>query len=291
LQTKLRSLAKLGLPRIVSDLIFAINTHRRIHGEFPRILRPRTFNEKILRRKVFDRRAILTTFVDKLAVRDYVANRVGERMLPQLYCVTADPHSIDFSSLPQRFVVKAAHGSGWVRIVLDKSAVDCQDLVTTCQQWLSANYYDVLRERQYRNVPPRILIEEFLDDGSGNSPCDYKLFVFGGKVRFIQIDVNRFSAHRQAVYDRDWQDTGVKLTYERIAGQLPRPPNLQALIETAETLSDNLDFVRVDLYDVGERIYFGEMTPTPACGFTRFQPRAMDDRLGSLWKAQSKGAG
>lgn len=271
------------LPRQIRDLVFAVNHYRRAHGVYPRLLRPRTLNEKILRRKVFDRSPLFTTFADKYAVRSYVADRVGPGILPRLHCVTTDPATIAFDSLPRKFVVKPTHASGWVRVVHDKDAIDRQELLQTCRRWLRLSYYEFLRERGYKDVPRRIMIEEFIDDGSGGTPTDYKFFTFRGEVHLIQIDTSRFSGHRRSMYDAQWQDTGTRVTYDRIETPLPRPANLDLMLQTAATLGRDLDFVRVDLYDVGRQIYFGEMTATPGCGALRFEPELMDYRLGTLW--------
>jgi hypothetical protein len=112
---------------------------------------------------------------------------------------------------------------------------------------------------------------------------DYKFFTFHGKVHLIQIDGSRFTHHRCALYDRHWRDTGAGVQLERFDGPVREPPNLELMLQTAETLGADLDFVRVDLYDVGNRIYFGEMTTTPGGGFARFDPQAMDEHLGQLW--------
>ena len=127
------------------------------------------------------------------------------------------------------------------------------------------------------------MVEEFIDDGSGAAPMDYKFFTFHGKVHLIQIDGSRFTHHRCALYDRHWRDTGARVQLERFDGPVREPPNLELMLQTAETLGADLDFVRVDLYDVGNRIYFGEMTTTPGGGFARFDPQAMDEHLGRLW--------
>jgi len=182
-----------------------------------------------------------------------------------------------------RFVVKPTHGSGWVRIVLDKAALDVQELISTCNYWLATNYYNLLRERHYRQITPRIMVEEFIDDGSGSAPVDYKFYTFHGKVHLIQIDGSRFTSHRCSLYDRHWRDTGVRVQLERFDGPVHEPVNLGLMLQTAQKLSADLDFVRVDLYDVGSRIYFGEMTATPGGGLARFEPQAMDEHLGKLW--------
>ena len=279
----LKAIARKYVPRVVRDLIVGIQGHHATHGEYPRLVRPRTFNERILRRKVFDRRPILTQLTDKYAVRHYVAQRLGPEILPAVYSVNIDPTAIPFAALPQRFVVKPTHGSGWVRIVQDKSVLDVQELINTCHHWLASSYYSRTRERHYRKITPRIMVEEFIDDGSGSAPMDYKFFTFHGKVHLIQIDGFRFTHHRCALYDREWRDTGARVQLDPFEEPIRKPPNLALMLQTAEKLGAELDFVRVDLYDVGSRIYFGEMTATPGGGFARFNPPTMDEHLGSLW--------
>ncbi|HEX2659874.1 MAG TPA: ATP-grasp fold amidoligase family protein, partial [Polyangia bacterium] len=174
-----RSLRRTLTARLPQPVI-AVDAHRRTHKVFPRLVAPRTFNEKILHRKLFDRRPLLSTLADKLAARAYVAERLDPDILPRLYTVTTDPTSLPFSALPDRFVVKPTHGSGWVWIVRDKATVDRAALIDTCRQWLATSYYDRTGEWIYKNVPPRILIEELIEDGSGIAPTDYKLFTFDG---------------------------------------------------------------------------------------------------------------
>jgi len=283
----LKAIVRKYVPRVVRDLISGIRSHRSTHGAFPRLVRPRTFNERILRRKVFDQRPILTQFADKDAVRQYVTQRLGIDILPKVYCLTTDPATIAFADLPDRFVVKPTHGSGWVQVVLDKAALDTRELLSTCNRWLATNYYDRLRESQYRRIPPRIMVEEFIDDGSGTAPTDYKFWVFHGRVHLIQVDGYRFTDHRCALYDRHWRDTGARIQLEPFDGPLPEPVNLALMLQTAEQLGAGMDFVRVDLYDIGSRIYFGEMTGTPGGGLARFEPPSMDERLGQLWAGRA----
>jgi len=277
---------KACLPDAVRDTVFAIRQHRRAHGRFPRLLRPKSFNEQILRRKLIGRSSIFRTFADKYAVRQYVAERLSADILPKLYCVESEPERICFDELPKRFVVKPTHGSGWVRVVLDRDALDRDELLRTCRKWLALDYHSVLREFQYKNIPRRIMIEEFIDDGTGSAPNDYKFMVFHGKVHLIQIDGTRFTNHCRSLYTPDWRNTHVRFHYDRIEGQIPRPVNLERMVQIAEQLSGGLDFIRVDLYDTGRQVYFGEMTATPGCGVERMDPVVMDDQLGALWRSR-----
>ncbi|RYI13848.1 MAG: hypothetical protein EON48_12225 [Acetobacteraceae bacterium] len=255
-------------------------------GSLPNVIAPRTFNEKVNARKFFDHRPIFNTWVDKLAVRDWVAAvKPGyDRLLPALLHVTAEPSDIPFDQLPDRFVIKASHGSGWLRIVKDKSTLNRDAVIAECREWLSLNYYDINLEAVYRNIPPRIMIEEFLDNGCGEAPEDYKLYVFHGRVEIIQVDVARFGQHRRKIYDRDWQEQQVELSVPTYTGTLSPPPQLAEVIEVAETLAGTIDFVRVDLYVVGDQVYFGEMTPSSGNGFNRFTPVSFDAVMGSFWK-------
>jgi hypothetical protein len=254
----------------------------------PRIIRPVTFNEKILHRNLFERRAVFTQIADKAAVRSYVESRLGRQILPQLYHLTDNPDTIPFDTLPDRFVVKPTHGSGWVQLVTDKSTLDRTALIETCRDWLKRNYYKEGREIVYKHIKPRILVEEFIDDGSGNAPNDYKLFVFGGSVEFIQVDAGRFSAHRRRLYTPAWKKLDVRLAYDDIDGDVQRPVHLAEMIAAAETLGQDWDFIRADFYDTADRLYFGELTMTPGGGNECFHPKEFDHYLGGRWQTRTR---
>ena len=275
------------LDRVLPDWFILIRKWRKMHGRLPRIVHPVTFNEKILHRILFDRRQILTRCADKAAVRLLVEERLGAAVLPQLHGLTADPHTILVSELPDQFVVKPTHGSGWVEIVRDKQSLDFKALARRCEAQLKDSYYRQTREWAYRDVPPQILIEEFIDDG-GETPNDYKLFVFNGTVHLIHVDVNRFGDHRRNLYTPDWQEVGRHIeTARKISGALPPPPHLAEMIAAAQTLAADMEFARVDFYDTADRFYFGEITMTPGCGLNVHLPPDLDLRLGRLWKKQS----
>jgi hypothetical protein len=275
---------KKRIKNITPDWYLQIRWWCKAHGVFPRIGRPITFNEKILSRNLFDRRAVFTQFADKAAVRSYVKRCLGPEILPQVYHLTTDPRTIPFETLPDRFVVKPTHGSGWVQLVPDKSKVDRAALVTTCANWLRRSYYKETREIVYKHIKPRILIQEFIDDGSGTTPNDYKLFVFDGVVQLIQIDIDRFNNHQQWFYTPMWKKLDVIYVCGNNGGEVKQPAHLAEMIKAAETLGRDWDFIRVDFYDVPHRLYFGELTLTPNGGYAPFCPKEFDYFLGSLWK-------
>jgi hypothetical protein len=272
------------MPDAIVDFVFAVRIHKERHGVFPKIIKPETFSEKVLRRKLFDRRKLLTQFADKYRVREYVENRLGSEILPKHYFVTTNPSDILFDELPNKFVVKPSHGSGWVSVVADKSKLNKADLIKTCISWLNQSFYKVNREWVYKNIEPRIIIEEFIDDGSEGTPNDYKLFVFHGKVEIIEVIVGRYTEYRLNFYDRFWNQLDVEnLSYKKTDESVKRPKHLDEMIRAAEILGEGIDFIRADFYDTEEKIYFGEITNTPGCGWECFNPREFDRYLGGLW--------
>lgn len=285
----IRDVAKAALPDIVLDVALSLKNYRETHGKIPNILFPKTFNEKVVRRSLFDNRAILRQFADKYAAREYVTGKLGKHVLPELYWVTDTPSTIPFKSLPDSFVAKPNHGAGWVRVIRNKAACDVGELLKDCDFWLSQNFYHQCRERVYKNIQPRILIEEFIDDGSGDAPVDYKFLVFHGRVEFITPIFDRFTNPRGFFMDRNWKILNAGLALHPGSGMgaagkdVPPPKHLSEMIEAAETLADGMDFIRVDFYDTEKKIYFGELTTTPGAGLARFSPSSFDQYLGSFW--------
>lgn len=270
------------VPEAAAMAFSAMRGHKAAFGSYPNLLRPRTFNEKVLYRMVFDRRPILTTLQDKYAAREYVRQQVGEHVLPRLYWVTKSPADIPFDRLPTRFVVKATHGSGFNYLVPDKARVDWADVMAQCAFWLKRNYYSGNREWAYKHIEPRIIVEEFLSDGTGQSPLNQKVFVFGGRVQLIQVD----AGDRCDNYDKSWNRLDLRGRREPIGG-VPRPALLGDLIDCAEAAGAGLDFVRVDFY-ITTKVYFGEMTIYPSAGLKRFVPKKWDRYFGDLWVSSTR---
>lgn len=250
-------------------------------ASFPNLVRPATFNEKVLYRILFDRRPVLTQFADKAAVRSYVESRLGPQVLPKLYCLTTRPNTIPFDRLPDRFVVKPTHGCGWVQLVTDKSTLDRGALIDLCTRWLNQSYYEITREWVYKDIEPRIMVQEFID-GGGARPNDYRLFVFGGTVELIQVDIGHLTTGRVRFYTPAWQNLAPEL-----GDDVPLPTHFAEMLAAATTLCEDLDFVRVDFYDTAGQLYFGELTTSPECAMGRFLLKGLDHHLGGRWKLAS----
>ncbi len=248
------------------------------------MLQPKTFNQKLAYKIVFDHRPLLVTFADKMLAREYVRQKVGEDILVELHAVATRPEDIQFDKLPQRFVLKTNHGSGYVRIVKDKSKEDESSLRRICRGWISENYGELTGEWVYKSIKPTIMVERFLEAGNGDVASDYKFFVFNGKVFMIQVDVDRFIGHRNAVFTPDWERVPVRYLCPPAEGPVPRPATLEKMLKISELLGAETDFVRVDLYEVDGKVYFGELTNFPWGGGMQFEPPEFDAALGAQWK-------
>lgn len=249
------------------------------------VRQPTTFSQKLLWRLTYDRRPILVTLVDKLAMRDYVATTVGPEFLTTLYATAQDPAELDPGSLPREFVVKPNHASALLWIVADwmgddvsveehdalvpggtilssRSSLDWDRLTTTSRNWLALDYGDLSHEWAYRKVPRRLLVEELLP-GPGRPPPDYKFFVFDGRVECLLCNVDRFGPYRLHWARPDWTPFDPGIDVPLIDPPPPPPASLGRMVETAQALGRGIDFVRVDMYDIDGRVLVGELTVYP----------------------------
>lgn len=252
-------------------------------GYWPDVRNPRSFNEKVLYRKLYTNDELYSRAQDKYRARSYVAEQVGEDVLTDLYHVTEDPSTIPSDDLPDEFVIKATHGQGWIILVDNKDEADFEQIRTKCRNWADQEYGRWSNEYWYWEITPRIIVEEYIHDEHRDVPLDFKFFVFDGNVEMIQVDVERFSAHKQRFYTPCWEPIDVKRG-EPIADDIDRPPQLSEMVSIAETVGEEFDFVRVDLYNpVDGRVFFGEFALAPGAGRIGFEPVNFDFELGSHW--------
>jgi hypothetical protein len=281
--------AKSWLP----DSVYLSIYHRHKVGRFPNVRVPKTFNEKILHR-CLNPDPRFANLTDKLAVRHYVRRKIGERYLIGLI---ANPPAFTrdvFDALPSSFVMKANHGSGFVKLVRDKSQTSFEELDALAKQWLVTDFYRVMRERHYRTIQPRIFFEDLLLEPSGIVPADIKIHCFFNQgarkpTIYIALISDRFGAHpRGDMYDGQWNRLDIAIGhYARSEAPLPRPDNFDELLSVATTLAEGFDYVRVDLYAPGDRIYFGELTFTPGAGVFPMRPDSVDYEWGLLMDAKA----
>lgn len=252
-------------------------------GYWPQIRNPRSFNEKICHRKYCTDDPRYAIVEDKWSVRKYVRDRVGDGILNDVYYETSRPTEIPFRDLPESFVLKPAHGAGWIEFVENKQDRNPDELVRICQNWLHRKYSRFRGEYWHRNIPRRVLVERYLKNEDDRVPLDYKFYVFHGRSEFIQINIDRFTNHTIQFYNRDWSPAGFRKTYPP-GRDIPPPEPYGDMIEIVETLAADFDFMRVDLYNPrGTEIVFGEMTPAVGAGRGRFYPMEADFETGKLW--------
>ena len=270
---------------------------------------PETFSEKVRYRIAYDRRPLLTTLADKVAVRDYVGDRLGQQSLAPVYGVYESPRDIPWASLPREFVLKASHGSGavvavwdgaprgarlpesarfvdWDRFGVRPEHASPPRLEAIAEKWMTLNYHygpGRLPEWAYRDVPPRVIVEHLLPGVGGALPSDYKCLVFDGVCQLFYVVVGRFGDHRIAVFNADGTPAQVRMTYPSPDVVPELAPNWRELIAAAEKLGSGLDFVRADLYPIEGDVVFGEMTIYHDAGHNGWYPQSFDREIGSWW--------
>jgi glycosyltransferase involved in cell wall biosynthesis len=275
---------------LLPDALFLRLLHKKCIGRFPRLRNPVTFNEQILQRNLRPdpRYAVLS---DKLATRAYVEEKLGPQHVIPLIAAPVDFCQDVYDRLPDQFVMKANHGSSFVKIVRNKSETSFEELKQHEEKWLSTDFYWVDRERHYREIKPRLFFETLLLDHDGHIPADFKIHCFSGNLRkpvmYILVITDRFGSNtRGDVYDASWSRMEIAIgPYKRSDHRLVRPSNLDAVLEAAATLASDFEYVRVDLYAFDDRLYFGELTFTPGAGVLPFTPDRVDYEWGKLLSA------
>ncbi len=252
-------------------------------GYEPNLHRPRSFNEKIGWRILHDRNPLIPLTIDKIAVRDWVAARVGPEILIPLLGTWQRAEQIDWEALPRRFVLKASHGWSMNLLVHDKRSTDRDAALATASAWLRRSHYADTDEWGYRDVPPRLLAEEMLQDDAGGIPGDLKFHVFEGRVRLIGVHRDRFGLHRVTFFDERMRRLPVTQGCPADPSWQP-PQGMARLIEIAERLGAAFDYVRVDLYLVDGKPRFGELTHYDSGGCSAYHPAKYDRLIGDLWR-------
>ena len=277
-----RRIKRIGaLERLYDRAVVTRNFHRQF-GRKPNLKRPTTFNEKIVCKILYDRRPLLTRIADKVQVRDYVAEKIGAEYLTRLYQTCRSANEIDWESLPERFAIKASHGSHMTRLISNKSQVDRTEIESQADRWLSTNYYDNFREWCYRDIRPALLIEEMLSD-NGKVPPDWKFFTFDGRAKYVSVYFDRFVELKKNNYDRQLKRLDLRYIFPNAREDPVFPENIELMFSLAEKLGKGLDFVRVDLYNVNGRVVFSELTNYPQAGLGVFDPPEFDTIFGKEW--------
>ena len=250
---------------------------------------PVEFNEKIQWLKVYYKPAILTQLVDKYAVRSFVKEKIGEQYLNDLLQVYFKAGEVNFDELPDKFVIKGAHGFNFNLIVPAKKEINRSKARYLFKKWMSKNqYYRGGLEWAYKNVTPKLIAEAYLEEIGKSVIDDYKFYCFNGNPKFLQIDMGRGVEDHKVFYDLNWK----KLPFTKgkgklFDGELKQPDNFADMVDITKKLAEGFPFVRVDLYNIEGRIIFGEMTFYPGDGRQEFRPDKFNKVLGDYMELPS----
>lgn len=276
-------MVEIGLTDILSDRCFLNVKYSRMLNKKLCVDNPITFNEKIQWLKLYDRKTEYTIMVDKYRVRAYIQEQIGERYLIPLIGVWNSPDEIDFLSLPKQFVMKCNHNSGLgMSICTDKERINIEKLKKGLKKGLRQNYYLTGREWPYKDVPRKVIAEQFLQSDEGGL-TDYKIHCFNGEPKFILVCQNRFteSGLTEDFYTPEWEHMEVKRPkIPNAKSPIPKPAEIEEILELAKILSKDIPFLRVDFYIVKGKIYFSELTFYPASGFEGYDPPEWDETFG-----------
>lgn len=267
----------------VNDLktIYRVRMHRPLNLE-----KPELFTEKQQWLKIYDSSFLKTYCTDKITVHDYVKDKLGKDICIPIIKTYDNPDEINLNELPNQFVIKCNHGCKMNIIVKDKSKLNFASVKQTLNKWLNTDYsLHNACELHYRNIPHKILIEEYKENQGHSDLTDYKFYCFNGNPIFCQVITDRHSGERMSNYDMEWK---YRPEYDWVMykslSDLPKPKHYDLMIEYARKLSADFKLVRVDFYEVNDEVYLGELTFTPYSGFQKYRNPLMDKQLGDMLK-------
>lgn len=259
--------------KTITDEEFITQKYKKSTSFDVDLAHPKRFTQKLQWLKLFYRDERIEMCTDKYTAREYVKKAGHPEILNELLGAYDNAEEIDLDALPEKFVLKASHGSGWNIICRDKSELNWKMYKKIINSWMKQNLYIYGREWNYQNLKPKIIVEKYIESKNGQL-TDYKIFCFNGTIAFIQVDNDRFSDHKQSYFDPDWNllpfATGHKTQQESC------PTQFEIMKQLAMELSKPFPHVRMDFYEVDGKIYFGEFTFFDGSGFYTYDPDKWD---------------
>lgn len=250
---------------------------------------PRTFNEKIQWLKLNNRNSEYTKMVDKIDAKKYVESLIGGEYIIPTIGTWNTVDEIDWDALPNQFVIKCSHDSGGILVCKDKSDLNIEEAKKKLTDGWVSNYYKYYKEYPYRNVKPRLIAEEYMEDESGYELKDYKIFCFDGEPQFLFVATDRQKKGEEVkfdFFDLNWNHIPVRNGHENAKNPILKPNNFEQMLDIARKLSVGKTHVRVDLYNCNGKIYFGELTFFHFSGLTPFVPQEWDYKFGEYFNLQ-----
>lgn len=269
-----------------SDKTFLKKFYKYTFNKKLNLKNPRTFNEKLQWIKLYDRNPKYTRMVDKYEAKKYVSEIIGEEYIIPTYGIYDSVSQIDFNALPDKFVIKCTHSSGFVIVCKDKNKLNVEKVKNQITQCLNRDYFKHKREWPYKNVKPRIIIEKFMKNKNEEDIKDYKFFCFNGipKIMYLSEGSHK-EQQRIAFFDMDFKQLNIKRTdYEDFEIIPKKPKTFEKMKDICKKLSRDILQVRVDLYEIDGKIYFGELTFYTGSGYIPFTEIKYDNYLGEMLK-------
>lgn len=252
---------------------------------------PQTYSEKLQWLKLYNRRPEYTNMVDKYAVKEYVASKIGKEYIIPTLGVWNNPKEIDWDSLPKQFVLKTTHDSGGIVICRDKEKMDKKAAICKLEHAITHDNYSFTREWPYKDVPRKIIAEQYIESNSETHDLpDFKFFCFNGEVKWLFIATDRNKTGEEVkfdFYDADFKHLSLKQGHENAVISPTKPESFELMKSIASKLSEGIPHVRVDLYEVGGHVYFGELTFFHFSGMVPFRPEVWDREFGKMIKLPS----
>lgn len=283
-----------NLSKYIPDKIYLQLMYYKHFHKFIDFRNPKTFNEKINWLKLYNRKPEYTQMVDKYAVREYIAEKLGEEYLIPLLGVWGDPHEIDFDKLPNQFVLKWNHDSGSVIVCKDKTKLNIAETVAKLASKKDHNGYWYGREWPYKNIKPLVIAEQYMEDTKTAELRDYKIFCFDGVAKALFVATERQKENEEVkfdFYDMDFIHLDMRQGHPNAEINPAKPNNFEEMCRLAEKLSAEIPHLRVDFYEVNGKTYFGELTFSHFSGMMPFEPEKWDDTFGSWIKLPEKFGG
>lgn len=280
-------LSRLGFYNNMSDADYLKKEFKFTLGYDLNLENPKTFNEKLQWLKLNDRKDIYTQMVDKYESKEYVSKIIGEEYIIPTIGVYDSFDEIDFEALPNQFVMKCTHDSGGLVICKNKKNIDWEAAKKKINKYLKRKYFYIHREWPYKNVKPRIIIEQYI----GSDLIDYRFYCFNGNAKMIYQYVTESNSDGSKpepkncnIYDEKWNKLDFRQAYPQSKRLYKKPKVLEKLISLSEMLAKNTEFLRVDFYIIDNKIYYGELTFFPGAGFSKFYPTSAELLLGDMLK-------
>ncbi|MTC80412.1 glycosyltransferase [Providencia stuartii] len=279
---------------VISDKLYLTNKFRKKIGYIPNFDTPKSFNEKVNYRMIYDRNPLYTQLADKLAVREYVSRKIGDQYLVPILATYNDVNEINIDKLPERFVLKCNHDSGSSVICVNKAQFNLQKAKDKLSFHLMKNLYYITRERHYKNIKAKIICESYIDLFANKNrkliPETCRIHCFAGKPMYAEIDYSDELGNEFInIYDTQWQLQPVTFGYPNMLEPVAEPPLFQEMLRLAQRLVSPFDYCRADFLMSEDTLYFSELTFAQNAGRTVIQPLSWDFRLGEMWQQRIVG--